>query len=583
MDKESEIQFIKSFIKRRKNTFVKAFLLLFLVGVFIAFFLPPIYTSEALIRIEEQQIPAKIVESTITEYAEERIQKISQEILSRPKLLEIIDKFELYPEMREKESATKLSKQLRKDIQIKTIEAHMKSRRAGQQLAVAVAFSLSYNGKDPVKVQKVAEKLSNLYLEEDIKTRERKIAGATDFLQKELQRLRTEITSQEKKISEFKQNHLRELPDDRNYNLQMIARLENSLDSTERKLQLLREQRVLLQVELANTKPLTPIVVDGQDLAINPSERLKGLRLLLASKQSVYSEKHPEIKKIKREIKKLEQEVQGSENSVAKIKRLKQLEVKLASTRSKLGPKHPDVRTIKKEIAILQKEVNSSISKNAMTKISEETPDNPVYINLRTKITTIGMEIEALELEKQRLNSGIDEYHRRIEIIPAVEKELKALTLDYENQKRKYAEISNKLMNAQLVQEMEDEQKGGRFTITAPAYLPEEPSKPNRLMIIILSLFLAIGISSALVAFQEYIDDSIRTPTQLKELTNIPVFSTFSYIETSEEKRQRRMRKLVWTGAALSCIVVFLILINLYVIKLDQAWEVVIERIMMIV
>jgi hypothetical protein len=101
-------------------------------------------------------------------------------------------------------------------------------------------------------------------------------------------------------------------------------------------------------------------------------------------------------------------------------------------------------------------------------------------------------------------------------------------------------------------------------------------------MIIILSFFLAFGLSAALVAFQEYIDDTIRTPTQLKELTNIPVFSTFSYIETREEKRQRQMRSLIWVGAALSCIVIFLVLINIYVIKLDQAWEVVLERIMMI-
>ena len=345
---------------------------------------------------------------------------------------------------------------------------------------------------------------------------------------------------------------------------------------------MLREQRVLLQVELANTKPLTPIVIGGKDLAINPSERLKGLRLLLSSRQSVYSDKHPEIKKIKREIKKLELEIQGSDDSTAKIKRLQRLEVELVSMKAKLGPKHPDVRAIIREIAILEKEVSSLVSKNARTKITEETPDNPVYINLKTKITTMGMEIESLELEKQRLTSAIDEYQRRIEIIPSVEKELKALTLDYENQKRKYAEISNKLMNAQLVQEMEGEQKGGRFTITSPAYLPEEPSKPNRMMIIILSLFLAIGISSALVAFQEYFDDSIRTPNQLKELTNIPVLSAISYIETEEEKRRRRLKYLIWAGSAVSFVGIALLIINHFVMELDQAWEVVMERIMMI-
>ena len=582
MDNELNIQHIKSFIKRRKKSFVSAFLLCFLVGVGIAIFLPPIYTSQALIRIEDQQIPEKLIQSTITDYAEERIKKISQEILSRPKLLEIIDTFDLYLESGKNQSATKLVEQMRKDISIQTIQARMKSKKVGSNLSVAVAFSLSYDGKDPVKVQKVAETLSKLYLEEDIKTRERLIVGATDFLKKEQQRLIREISRQEKTISEFKQNHLRELPDDRSYNLQALTRLENSLDNTERKLQLLRQQKVLLEVELANTNPLIPIVIDGKDLALNPSERLKKLRLLLASRQSVYSEKHPEIKKLKKEIYKLEQEVKGTDDSIAKIKKLKQLEVRLASQRAKLGPKHPDVKAMKREIAILQKEVNNLITENAKIKISEEMPDSPLYINLKTRIATMTMEIEALELEKLKLASEIDEFQRRIEIIPAVEKELKALTLDYENQKRNYVEISNKLMNAQLVQEMEGDEKGARFTITSPAYLPEEPSKPDRLMIIILSFLLAVGISSALVAFQEYIDDSIRTPNQLRELMEVPVLSAISYIETSEEKRQRRAKKLIWAAAALSCILIFLILINIYVIKLDQAWEVVIERIMMI-
>ena len=256
--------------------------------------------------------------------------------------------------------------------------------------------------------------------------------------------------------------------------------------------------------------------------------------------------------------------------------------MKLVSAKSKLGPKHPDVKAIKREIAILQKEVDYLITENAKIQISEENPDNPVYINLKTKITTMNMEIEALELEKNQLASDIDEYQRRIENIPAVEKDLKALTLDYENQKRNYAEISNKLMNAQLVQEMEGEQKGGRFNITSPAYLPEEPAKPKRMLIIILSFLLAFGISTALVAFQEYIDDSIRTPNQLKELTNIPVFSAISYIETGEEKRQRRVKNLIWAVAALFCIGIFLLLVDQYVMKLDQAWEVVIERILMI-
>ena len=372
------------------------------------------------------------------------------------------------------------------------------------------------------------------------------------------------------------------MPDDRGYNLQAILRMERELDKADTRIQLLQERRALLEAKLSLVEPLTPIVVDGQDLAINPAERLKRLRLELVSMQSIYSEKHPNIKKKKREIAKLEQGVNQSDDAVDKIKKLKQLELKLVTAKAKLGSKHPDVKAIKREIAIIKKQVDNLVSENVKTTISEEQPDNPIYINLRTQIETVGMEIKSLEDDKRNLISEIDEIQSRIESIPAIEKELKALTLDYENKKRNYVEISNKLMNAQLVQEMEGEQKGVRFTITSPAYLPEEPSKPHRLMIIVLSFLLSIGISSAFALVRENFDDSIRTSNQLKQLTNIPVLSTISYIETAEEKRRRRVKYLIWAGTAVSFVGIALLIINHFVMELDQAWEVVIERIMMI-
>jgi hypothetical protein len=98
----------------------------------------------------------------------------------------------------------------------------------------------------------------------------------------------------------------------------------------------------------------------------------------------------------------------------------------------------------------------------------------------------------------------------------------------------------------------------------------------------VLSFALAIGISTAFVAFQEYIDDSIKTPNQLKQLTNTPIFSTISYIESDDEKREKRVKKLIWAAVAVSCIAIALLIIDQFFMELDQAWEVVVERIMMI-
>ena len=578
-----EIQDIKEIIKRRKKVFIISFLIIFMVGVIVAIVLTPTYTSTAMIRIEDQQIPENLVQSTITDYAAERIGKISQEILSRPKLLEIIDRFDIYPDKRGKESPSGLVKKMRDDILLETTQAWTQNRGAGKATKATVAFTLSYEGEDPVKVHQVTDTLSKLYLEEDIKARTKFTSGTTEFLNSEAERLKTEISVHEQNISDFKQNHLRELPDDRSYNLSVIARLERALDQLDIKLENLQERKVILQSKLTNIEPLTPIVIDGEDMAINPAQRLKRLRLELMRMQSIYSEKHPNIKKKKREIAKLEKEVNVSDDSVGKIKKLRQLEIKLAESNAKLGSQHPDVKALKREIAILRPQVDSLVAEDVQLKISEEMPDNPIYITLKIQLETVEMEIGNLRQEKPQLIAEIEEYQRRIEKAPIVEKELNALTRDYENLKRKYSEMSNKLMNAQLAQEMEGTEKGERFNITSPAYLPLEPNKDDKRMIIILSFVLAFGISTALVALQEGLDASIKTSNQLKQLTNIPVLSTISYIETDKEKRENRLKKLIWAGAALSCVGIALLIVHQFFMELDQVWVVVVERIMMIV
>ena len=121
MEKELEIQEIRGVIRRRKKAFILSFLLILLIGVNIALLLPPIYTSKAMIRIEDQEIPENFVKSTITDYAEERLEKINQQILSRPKLLEIIDEFNLYPDSRDKKDPTELVAKMRNDIGLKKI------------------------------------------------------------------------------------------------------------------------------------------------------------------------------------------------------------------------------------------------------------------------------------------------------------------------------------------------------------------------------------------------------------------------------------------------------------------------------
>jgi uncharacterized protein involved in exopolysaccharide biosynthesis len=581
MEKDLEIKDVKGFIKRRRQAFVITFFTILISGFILAIALPPIYKSEATIRLQNQQIPEDFVKQPVKEFAVERIEKISQQVMSRPKLLEIINSHDLYKKTKEDKSDTELISKMREDMTLETITADLTSTK-GHTSFVTVAFNVSFQGKEPKTVKKVTETLSNLYLEADVENRKKMVAGTTKFFEIEIKRLKEEINLQEKKISQFKQKHLRELPSDQAYNHQRVSGLERELDQTDMSLRILQERKLLLESQFANVKPLTPIVVEGKDVAANPRERLKELRLQLTQLKSVYSDKHPDIKKLKREIAKLDTEVKQSDESVGMVKRLNQLEIQRASANAELGSNHPDVKAIDKEIKLLQNKIDNRMTETAKVSISEENPDNPIYINLKMQIATIEMQINALHEEKGKIKDEINTYQRRIEKAPAIENELNTLYRDYDNSKNRYAELSNKLMNAKVVEEMEGTQKGQRFSITSPAYFPQKPSKPNRSVIILLSLLIAMGLSSALVVAQESIDDSIKTASNLKELTGVPVLASVSYIVTDQENKSKRFKRFCWIFISVCILGGALYCVDKYLIELEQLWTFILNRLQMI-
>ena len=582
MDKEINKIQIKNIIRRRKKSFTSIFLFLFLAGLIVALALPPIYKSEALIRIEEKEIQEDLINPSTNDYVERRIGKINQQVLSRPNLEGIIKKFSLYSEGNKTLDVSELVKKFREDILMETIVSEMQSKPGGKFLSFTVAFNLSYQGKDPEIAQKVTNTLANLYIEEDIKSTERVLSATTNFFKAELERLKSEIEIQEKKISEYKKKHIRELPTDISYNIHVITRLEQDIDRANVQLRNLHEKKIFLVSQLAQIEPLSPIVLEGERYAINPNQRLKELNIQLIKLQSVYSDKHPDIKRLKNEIEELETQVQSSDDSVLKIKRLRQLENQLASLEGKLGPKHPDVRALKEEIALLSKEVNNLMNETVKLKISEEKPDNPAYINIVTQINAINTEIQSIEEEKKNLIQSIENYQKRIEKGPVVEKELNALTRDYEAAKHKYNEVWNEYTTARVAQKIEGIQSGPRFSLASPAYLPTKAYKPNRLAIILVSMLIAITISFLFAAFQESVDSSIKTEEQIKEITNTPVLASVSYMVTSREKNILQLKRISLTFLIIILIGLCLYFTNKYFINLENLWSIILERIKMI-
>jgi len=572
MDAQLEIQDLKGVIRRRKKSFLILFVLIFIFAGGIAFLLPPIYRSESKIIIEGQQIPEDYVKTTITSYVEERLQVAKQQIMTRAKILSIINQFNLYSEMREKHTTEEMIAKMRKNIELKTISARVIDRRTGRPSSVTIAFTLSFEGKDPPKVQKIANVLASFFLEEDLKRRDELASATTDFLEQESEKLKENIKILENTISEFKEAHIGELPEQINVNLQAITRLDRELDRTIAKIGNLEEQMVYLKAQIASVDALKPIVTEQGKVTRNPKERLKALNLRLMSLQATMSEKHPDIKKLKKQIKELEAQVGRSDDSVAKVRRLSELEGQLAALKGKLGPKHPDVIKLTREVRVLSKEVDGLLTEKAIIDVSDEKPDNPAYISLMTRIAAVELNIATQTKSRERIEQKIEEYDRKIERTPVVEKEYSELTLDYQSAKRKHNEIMSKLLTARIARGMEQTQRGERFTITETAQLPEKPFKPNRMAIALLGFVLALGAGVGLAAVREAVDRSVKTADELNSITGVPVFSVISLMETDEERRARLIRRILLVATAIGVIVVALILVNQFVMPLDIIW-----------
>ena len=169
----------------------------------MAFLLPSIYESSSTILIESQQIPQDFVRTTVTGIADERIQSLTQQILSRTKLWEIIKEFNLYQDMRDDYTQEEILEKMRDDIKIETIsvdELQSKKSKSGSKGGqarskhVTIAFTIAYHGKNPGTVQKVAGNLTSLYLERNLKDRQEKAETTTKFLEAELKELDERIS-----------------------------------------------------------------------------------------------------------------------------------------------------------------------------------------------------------------------------------------------------------------------------------------------------------------------------------------------------------------------------------------------------
>jgi polysaccharide biosynthesis transport protein len=523
---EEDVKTIHDYIdilKRRKWALILPVCIVFFIAFLVALMIPPTYRSTTTILIEEQEIPLDFVRTTITGFAEQRLQQLNQRVMSSTKLLEIVDRFNLYDDLKKKLSIEEILDIMRKDIKLTTISADIVDpQRGGSPSPITIAFSLSYDGKNPQVVQQVAGVLSSLFLEENLKVREERALGAFKFLGDEAANIQKQLAEIDAKIARYKEQHVNELPELLQVNLSSIDRVERDIDMLKQQLTTIKERENYYRTQLASI----PTNAASQDRAL-----LNELKAKLVQLQSKFSDKHPDVKKMKIEIAALEKRLESA-----------------PPTTGKMG----------------------SPGKTTFSPLDQ--PDNPAYVDLASRLVSVQGELETVQRQIDAMSTKRDEYYRRMEASPRVEESYKALLSERNNTQLKYDDLMKKTMEANVAQGLEKEKMGERFTIIDPARLPEKPVKPNVPAILLIGLFLGIGAGVGTASLREFNDQSVRNANTLTMITHLPVLATVPEIITEKDILARKiMLKRLFIAAIVAC-VVGLILFHFLIMDLDILW-----------
>lgn len=554
-------------LRRRKVQLIVPFCLILVVGLGVAFGLPPVYRSEATILVERQEIPSNLVNTTVTGYVQERIQSIKQRIVTYSNLWEIAEKLDLYPEERRLENRSQIVTRMRDNILVEMVDVKASDPDKSGSTVATVAFTISFSADKPEVAQRVADELAKLYLEENRRDRKERTVEVSRFLAEEADKLSRQIAELEAQLAAFKQENMSELPELSNVNLRLLEQTEAKLERTEEQIRSLEQQQLALQAQLAVTNPSLPVMAGG-DRLLTPEERLTMLQSEYLSKSSIYSSNHPDLARMRREIEVLQNETGRTGGPGGMIGQLEALRLELAEVSRRYSQEHPDVKRLENSIAALEEQM-----RNASSVVQpSRAPDNPQYVGLQSQLSTVAVNLKAEREKRSQLEEKLAEYEARLFRTPAVERDYLVLSRDYDNALKKYREIKEKQLQAGLAEQLERDEKGERFTLVGPASLPGEPEKPNRLGIALLGFTLAFGggIGSACIA--EYFDRTIRGFRGVAAILHAPPLAEIPYIQTEDDIVQKRSRRLTITFIITATMVLMLAFVNFYWKPLDQLW-----------
>ncbi len=514
--------------KRRRWLVVFSFLAIFFAAIVYCVVVSEQYKSTTTILIIPQSVPENYVRSTVSLRVEEQLATIKQQVLSRTSLIKVMDEIGLFAEERKRRPVEEVVEMMRRRIEIVVVE--------GRSPVSSEAFSLSFVHEDRRSAMLAASRLASFFIDENLKTREQQAVGTSEFLESQLRDTKVKLEAQEARVKDYKMKYMGELPQQMEANLRMLTGLQDRLRSIGDAQRTAQDRRVLLEAQIGFLeRPVGAAPGDNtQHVASGGSDSLQGLMRELAARRTRlseltarYTERYPEIPRLRQEI--------------------ADLEKRIFDARQLISAGSDDA----------QRGVALAASGASGTEIDE-------LRRMKAQVESTTLEISSLRKERDEITKNIAKAEEKIERSPRREQEMISLLRDYDNLKRSYDGLLQKKLEADVAQNLEKRQKGTQFQILDPANLPEEPFKPDRRKVMGVALVLALGLGFGGTLGLEMIDPTLRSKTDFKHYFQVPVLACIPVIQDGHYKRNRTFMKVAVLSGLVSFAAAFLVFLLVY-------------------
>jgi polysaccharide biosynthesis transport protein len=517
-----DLQHYLGVIRRRHMQFLIPLILGWLIVWGASWVLPSRYRSGTLILVEQPTMPKDYVTPNVNDDLQDRLRSITQQILSRTRLLHIIDQQNLYADAHGRLTPDDKVERMRKDIEIELV--HDGEGRVS-------AFNVYYSSRNPRVAQQVTSELTNLFISENLEVRQQQSEDTTKFLEGQLETARQTLSDQEEKIREFKGQHVGELPAQVSSNLQILAGMQSQLQTEEDALNTANQQRVYLETLVNQYHSLqgSPKSAGGATTAGLPAidEELDKLKAQLADLSSHYTDRHPDVRKLKEQI--------------AKTEKMRDQIVADLNTKASAAQTDP-----------------------AATPATQDSGDardsSSPMVQLQGQLKANHVEVANREREITDLKGKVTDYQARLNQEPVREQQLSDLTRGYEQSKANYDELLKKKNESAMATSMELLQQGERFRIIDPPSLPVRPDFPNRLKFCAIGLGIGLALGVVVAGAFEAMDDRIYDEKELRQLLPVAVISEIPALTAARDEQSERRR--LWLGWATAVFISVTILLG---------------------